>query len=222
VTNPRTRRRKSIIRALPEATVVQAQRWRDDQVSIARDTAHGRTPQKMRFAQFAASLYARKVATGDLGSPKSRERWEDTLTLHLIPRFGDMFCHEIKSEDVREWRDELAARVERSRELRRKPTLSKEEKGALLSPATANGWFSIMRILCKDMVLQHRLGADPCAALRNIDESTNRTYTFEQPNALTPELARRFVETVRALYRPRTARTPHAADSEAGAGGIDQ
>ncbi len=65
------------------------------------------------------------------------------------------------------------------------PSTRKRDEGKLvkLSPATANGWLSILKVICTAMATQHELGRDPGKPLKYF--RTGRTYTHEQPNAMT-------------------------------------
>ena len=59
--------------------------------------------RRMRFSEYAASLFERKVLKGDVGSAQTRENWELMLRLHLFPAFGEVFVDAISKRDVEEW-----------------------------------------------------------------------------------------------------------------------
>ena len=89
VMDPRTGREVDVTRimrgtgiALREALRVQ------DQLRLeGRERVLGRTPSKMLWAEYAASLFEAKVADGSIQSAASRRRWADTLA-RFVPRFG--------------------------------------------------------------------------------------------------------------------------------------
>ena len=59
----------------------------------------------MRFNEYAALLFERKVLKGDLESAQTRENWELMLRLHLFPAFGDVFVDAISKGDNNNWLD---------------------------------------------------------------------------------------------------------------------
>ena len=88
-------------------------------------------PQKMRFAEFATSLFARKVETKEIRSAKGRQKWGNTLE-HLIagteviemddsgaqvgrkfvPGFGEMFLDKLGVVHIEEWRAGIARLIQ--------------------------------------------------------------------------------------------------------------
>ena len=60
--------------------------------------------RRMRFSEFAASLFETKVLKGEVESAQTRENWELMLRLHLFPAFGDVFVDAIsKTTSRRGW-----------------------------------------------------------------------------------------------------------------------
>lgn len=203
----RRKKRRSRWRVLHDArTVIEAQRALDVLHEETRAMALGRARQTRRFAEFATSLYERKVAAGDLKSAATRELWDGVLCNQIIPRFGDFWCHDIRYADLVEWRDEALAprlllpkRIELSDENEpAKKRVVRNPKS--LAPNTANGWFRILRVITKAMTAELELARDPAAGLKNFDVSTNPTYTAERPNSATPERARAFLAHLARLY----------------------
>jgi hypothetical protein len=45
--------------------------------------------ERVKYGDYATSLFKRKLGTGELKSAKSRERWAQTQDGHLLPAFGD-------------------------------------------------------------------------------------------------------------------------------------
>ena len=202
-------KRRTVIKALPEATLPEAARYRAIAMLEARAES-GKARRTLRFAKFATSLLVRKVQNGDLRSKKSQERWEDTLTIHLIPAFGEFFIDELRYADIEKWKDKLAERMNADPSLTRMYTDSrgKERKGKeRISPRTANGWLSILRVITKQATAEYELGRDPAAAVRDFDTSTVPTYTDEEPNALLVEDVPKFLAEMQKTHPQHYAMT---------------
>jgi hypothetical protein len=67
------------------------------------------------------------------------------------------------------------------------PSTRKRDEGknriVRLSPVTANGWLSILKVICAAMTKHYELARDPAKPVEYF--SAPRIYTREQPNALT-------------------------------------
>jgi hypothetical protein len=109
VTEPTTGCKKEIRKVLPEANEAFAYQWLADERARVKTGALSATLPKTRFAEFAASLFERKVTTREIKSARSRERWKYTLE-HLIagtekvPGFGEMFVDQIQVAHVLSWK----------------------------------------------------------------------------------------------------------------------
>lgn len=57
-----------------------------------------------RFADYAVTLFERKVQTGQIASAAGREKWSAILGKHLIPRFGDWYLDKITKRDIEAWK----------------------------------------------------------------------------------------------------------------------
>ena len=57
--------------------------------------------QRVKYGDYATSLFERKLGTGDLKSAKSKERWVQTQDGHLIPAFGDWYIDQIRRAEHR-------------------------------------------------------------------------------------------------------------------------
>ncbi len=66
------------------------------------------------------------------------------------------------------------------------------------TPVTANGWISILKVICAAMTTHFELDRNPAAALEYFP--TGRTYTREQPNALTAPQVRVFLATMKRMF----------------------
>ena len=69
--------------------------------------------ERVKYGDYATSLFKRKLGTGELKSAKSRERWAQTQDGHLIPAFGDWYIDQIRRGDMEEWKAAQGARVKR-------------------------------------------------------------------------------------------------------------
>lgn len=210
VTSPGTTKRTTVLKALPKASLAEAISYRVEAMSQARDRERGTSPATMRFDAYATSLFERKVQNGDLKSAKTMERWEDTLTLHLFPAFGKRMIHELRYAHIEKAKDEWAKRMNADPT---KVRVYTDSRGKVrngrerISPRTANGWLSILRVITKQATAEFELGADPAAAVRDFDLSTTPTYTDEEPNALLDEPTRAFLEAMKRLHPGHYAMT---------------
>jgi integrase len=142
------------------------------------------TRERLRYGDYATSLFKRKLGSGDLKSAKSRERWAQTQDGHLIPAFGDWFIDQLRRGDIEEWKAAQGARVTKGK----------------LSPHTVNGWLRILLTTLRQAVVDLDQEYDPTKGIRPLDTSTWHTYTEEEPNSLTVDEVPRFMATAQALY----------------------
>lgn len=170
---------------LPEADASAAYATLQAEISRIRKGAPETVQTQTRFADYAVSLLERKVREGKINSAKARERWGDTLELHLLPFFGDYYLDQIRRADVIRWKDEYAAKRMR------------DDKYA---PTTANGWLSILKVVVNAGVQEFELDRNPVAGIEPFDTSTHETYTEEEPNSLTVAELPRFLAKLRELY----------------------
>src|SRR5262245_4488214 len=140
-------------------------------------------PVRERYRDFAARLLKQKIATGQLTSAKSRERWADTQDLHLIPVFGEFYLDVIKRTDVQQWLAEQGRKVPKT-----------------YSAHTVNGWLSILLTTLRAAVVEFDLPYDATKGIKPIDTSRYPTYTEEEPGALTVDEVPIFLEQARELY----------------------
>jgi hypothetical protein len=198
VTDPRTGREYQLTHVLRgthvpmrEALEAQAQRRKD---GVAR--IEGRIRSRTLWSTYAASLFDAKVTEKKIKSAASRRRWADTLAL-FVPVFGMFYVDELRYADLVTWRDQVARWIRDGMPSRRKRDAGKDRIVAL-SPVTANGWISILKVICTAMTNHFELEKNPAAALEYF--ATGRTYTREQPNALTGKQARAFLATMKRLF----------------------
>ncbi len=143
-------------------TVRDAIRVRDRLRYEGRERIEGKIRSLPLWGEYAASLLEAKVAEGRLSSSKSRERWGNVLG-RLIPAFGRLRVDELRTADLVAWRDEVGRWLRDGM-----PSSRTRDKGKLvrLSPTTANGWISILKVICAAMTKHYELARDPALLLR--------------------------------------------------------
>ncbi len=193
VTDPKTGARTEINRVYEGITLAQAVAKQVGQRRELQEVAQP-GPVRKRFDEYATSLYERKLATGRLKSAKSRERWNDTLVLHLVPAFGEVWVEEIRRADVVEWLAKQTARR------RTKVVAGQVKDSGPYSPRTINGWLSILLVILREARIDLELDHDATEGVEPLDTSTRPTYTEEEPNNLTLEELPRFLAKARELY----------------------
>jgi integrase len=132
---------------------------------------------RRRFAEYAESLTRDKIARGKLSSESTKVQWASVLDLHLIPAFGGWYLDAIRRQDIQAWQLEQAKRV----------------RAGELSPHTANQRLRVLFTVLRAAVIDLDLERDPTRGIEPLDTSTWKTYTEEEPNALTPEEVARFL-----------------------------
>lgn len=136
------------------------------------------------FSVYAPLLYERKVAHRDLKSAKTRERWDTTLRLHLLPAFGRFPVDAIGKLELESWKTRVASKIASGK----------------YSPRTANGWLSILRVIIGTAVHDLDLPKDPTLHVRDFSTAEHPTYTAEDPNSLTTAQCRSFVAVMHRRY----------------------
>jgi len=139
---------------------------------------------RIRFGEYAASLFERKVAKGKIRSAKTREKWESVLRLHLIPVFGDHFMASIRRGDVEGWLETQGRAVQVGR----------------YSPVTVNNWMDVLRVIITSAVEEFDFPRNPIAGVEDLDTSTHFTYSEEEPNALLVEEVPLFLREMKRLF----------------------
>jgi hypothetical protein len=205
VTDPRTGREHQLTQTLkgPDFTLRDALEAQNRLRRDARDRLEGRTQLLPLWSEYAASLFEAKVTEGKLKSGKSRERWANTLA-RLLPAFGRYRVDQLRYADLVVWRDQVAMWIRAGM-----PSSKKEDEGTdklvHLSAVTANGWISILKVICNSMTKHYELARDPSRALEYFP--VPRTYTREQPNSLGPEQVGAFLAKLEELHPQHYAMT---------------
>jgi hypothetical protein len=144
VTDPSTDTLVEIKKTIDTTDPLEALQWLQVEIERIKSGVALPQPAKLRFSEFAAQLLDDKVAVGDIKSAVGRSRWANTLE-HLIagttgeksdkyvPAFGDIFIDKLHVSHVEAWKLGIAALI----------------KAGDYSPTTANGWLSILRVICK-------------------------------------------------------------------------
>lgn len=181
VVDPRSGLMRTIEKYLPQETdPKQAFAWLQRQRRQMQEGGTPATISKPRFAGYAATVLERKIATGDLKSAASREKWTYALERLIgdtkgVPGFGDFFIDKIRHADVLEWRTRIGVLV----------------TSGVYKPGYCNDWLAILRVIWKTAVAEFELSRNPMDGIKNFDKALHRTYTREQPNSLvTPEVQR--------------------------------
>jgi integrase len=190
-----TGRLREIWKVLPEADAATALKWLKDEQARVRVGVISAQPPKVRFSEFAASLFEAKVANGDIRSPKNREKWKDTLghfiagtrgkkSGRFVAGFGDYFVDRFHVTHVEAWKADMAGLI----------------NGGDYKPTTINGWLAILRVIVKAAKRKYSLSHLATEGVENFDTSESETYSEEEPNALSPDEVARFLAKFKELH----------------------
>lgn len=198
-----TGQQKEIWKVLPEADAPAALQWLTLEKERVRAGGVSVEPRKMRFAEYATSLFARKVETKEIRSAKGRQKWGNTLE-HLIagtevietddsgaqvgrkfvPGFGEMFLDKLGAVHIEEWRAGIARLIQ----------------AGDYAPTTCNSWLSVLRVILQAAKRELGLAGLATEGVKDFDESEHETYSEEEPNALLPEEVPVFLGAMRELF----------------------
>jgi integrase len=168
-TDPRTSRRREVDRVVLAKNAGAAASALRAEVARARD---GVTPQRMRFAGYAASWLARKAAELE---PSTLDRYGRSMLRHILPTFGEFYLDAIQPTDVVDWRDKLSRTQ---------------------MPATVNGHLRVLRTILADAAAELRTH-DPAARVKQISEAKARNES--EANVLTGPQLRKVLGAMRKL-----------------------
>ena len=182
--DPRTGTLKGMNREYEGVTLEEAMLRQEQMRAEIRGGERGDQRQRIRYGDYATSLFERKLDTGELKSAKSKERWVQTQDGHLIPAFGDWYIDQIRRTDIEDWKAIQGKRVQ----------------GGKLSPHTANGWLRILLTTLRQAQVDLDQEYDPTRGIKPLDTSTWHTYTEEEPNSLTVNEVPRFMAKARELF----------------------
>ena len=180
-TDFRTGKKREILRTVKDTDAAGAYKQLQEALDEVRNGVVRPASRRMRFSEFAASLFERKVLKGEVESAQTRENWELMLRLHLFPAFGDVFVDAISKSDVEAWLGEEAKKV----------------RAGAYSPVTVNNWLRFFRGIMNEAVDELGLEKNPVIKVKGLDTSAHVTYTEEEPNALAPEEVGPFLAAMR-------------------------
>lgn len=209
VTHARTGKLVEILRALPdEPDPKKALAW----LTLERERVRCGTPEGQTeiptFKKFATSVYKAKVEAGEIASAKGREKWGTALEHHLFTApFATYLIDRITPADVSDWRDSLPSKTWKRVKIDKKTGEETVIKTSTYSPLTLNDWLAVARVIFKAAKIKFSLVRDPMEGIADISTKTHRTYTREEPNALTPAETGKWLATFRELYPQHYAMT---------------
>lgn len=186
VTDPRTGGRREVFRTLPDVKLA-----RDASAALATAVAELRARMngadavavRPRFADYAATIFARKVDDGRILSAAGREKWRVLLTAHLVPTFGAFFIDRLAAADVEAWKATFAAKI----------------RAGTAKPTSGNTILSVLRVITAAAADEFDI-RDPMQRVRPFDTRGHRTYTEEAPNSLAPADVPRFLAAMRERF----------------------
>ena len=205
VVDPTTGAMKEVKKVLPEMDAASAYKWLQEELQrIRAGAAACPKPLQVRFSEFSASLFERKVAVKEIKSAKGKERWGYTLR-HLIKGtdgeteegrmhvagFGDFFLDQLRASHIEAWKVGVARLI----------------AAGVYSPTTTNGWLSILKVILKTAKRELELPSNPALEIAMFDTSEHHPYTDEEPNSLLVEEVRMFLEAMLQLYPQHYAMT---------------
>lgn len=184
-TDTRTGKLKPIEKRLPEATQDEAEAWLVTRKQVIRQgSAPAPTAETPRLKEYGFYLLEKKVATGEINSAKTVEKWRYVLDRHLVPEWGDYYMDAFTWEALDEWRTAWGVRV-------------KEDKAKPLSFNTVRG---VLKVILETYYRNRKLTGCPIADIPPLSTKGHRTYTKEQPNQLTPDELRGFLTIIRQRH----------------------
>ncbi len=175
---------REIMRTVDRGDASGAYRFLQEELAKIESGEGQSSAERIRFSEYAASLFERKVTKGKIKSAKTREKWEGVLRRHLIPAFGDYFLDGLRRRDIEAWLERMGQEVQANR----------------YSPRTVNGWLDLLRVIITSAVSEYELPRNPVAGIEDIDTSTHFTYSEEQPNSLLVEEVPVFLAGIRRLF----------------------
>jgi len=188
--DPRTGRRREVLKILAQAEPPEAYQWLQAQLrSIregeapnpeARGERHGREP----LVKYGARLLEQKTSCGEIRSAAGVDKWTCTLRRLALSPLGELYVCAIRPADVLAWRAAGADLVQAGKE----------------SPWTFNTDLSVLKVILKHAKLELELPQNAAADVPPLDCSQHCVYTRESPNALTASELRAFLAALRLDY----------------------
>lgn len=85
-------------------------RLQDEMEKVRDGLKPAASPRKVRFTEYAASLFEHKLKTGRIKSAKSRQKWEYMIRLHLAPVFGHLAGRRSRGDEGKWYRSGIDPR----------------------------------------------------------------------------------------------------------------
>ena len=170
--------------------------------SLSTPTA---TPRPL-FADFAVSVLERRVALGDIASPATRMRWADVIEHMLVPAFGHLRVDELHVTHIKAWLVDLSENPQTVRRLKRGHAREGagpddyETRTVRYGKRTINTALAQLKVICAEAMEDYDLGRDPAAKVEPLDLTLHPVYVDEDPNSLTREELRAFLELARVKF----------------------
>ncbi len=193
-TDPRTGQMREVRRVLKEPNPRKALAWLTLECERIRRGKTVEATQTPTWKSYASSVFTAKVDDGTIKSAKGREKWAVCLGHLYEAPWASFFLDKIKHADLVDWRNTLPAlRWER-----------RNKKGELIKTGpymanTLNDWLNVGRVIFAAATIKYDLPRDPMLGIEDF-EVTNRTYTREEPNALTPAEVGKWLATFKEMF----------------------
>lgn len=192
VTSQKTGKQVEIAKTIEAPTLGNAIDQLDELVQKARKGEQNQDT-KVKFSAYATALLERKLQQGKLkeklrrgkegiASLASLETWNSILKHHLLPRFGDYYITAITRSDILDYKKDL----------------EKEVAEGTLAASTANARLTRLCCIIQAAVAELELEKNPTLKIGRLPEVSR--YTRDEPNALTPELAEKFLGRMHRMY----------------------
>jgi hypothetical protein len=209
VVNPKSGRQVEILKVLADETdPKRALAWLTSERDRVRRGRSGAAQTIPTFKQFALSVFRSKVDDRTIHTASGRKKWARILEHHLCTApWATYFVDRVSHADLVEWRGEIA-RMGWERHVPSKdgtPRLA--ASGDRYSPNTLNDWLGIARVIWKAATHTYELGRNPMDGVEDFATDHHRTYTKEEPNALTPAEASGWLETFKEMFPQHYAMT---------------
>jgi integrase len=108
-----------------------------------------------------------------------------------VAGFGELYVDQIRVGHIEDWVVGIARLIQ----------------AGDYSPATANGWLAILKVIFKAAKRELSLATNPTEGIDSFDTSEHHTYTEEEPNALTVDEARAFLACMQGEFPQHYAMT---------------
>lgn len=198
--DPRTGKLKEIKKVLKEPDPKRALAWLTlERERVRRGQWKEQKTEIPTWKSFAASVFQAKVDDGTIQSAKGREKWSICLEHLCTAPWASFYLDKIRHADLVDWRNGLPAlwyeRWTKGSE-GVKPRLIKRARYAA---TTLNDWLNPARVIFAAATIKYGLPRDPMLGIEDF-EVTHRTYTREEPNALTPDEVGLWLQTFKQKF----------------------